>query len=78
MFTFSSKHRSTDSGSFSWVWSAEKLSSLKLRPGGLNYSFAPRWSNRSIAGSYIRAYEIKRLLDNRNISRQLFIVDVDM
>ncbi len=37
---------------------------------------APHWSNRSIAGSYIRSYEIKRLLDNKNICRQFFIVDV--
>ncbi len=27
----------------------------------------PCWSNRSIAGSNIRSYEIKRLLNNRNI-----------
>ncbi len=43
--------------------------SLELLSGGLNQSCAtvPRWSNLSIAGSYIRSYEIKRLLDNKNI-----------
>ncbi len=37
---------------------------------------AQRWSNRSIAGSYIRSYEIKRLLDNKIFVDNFFIVDV--
>ncbi len=34
---------------------------------------APHWSNRSIAGSYIRSYEIKRLLDNKKIFFSLIV-----
>ncbi len=34
---------------------------------------APHWSNRIIAGCYIRSYEIKRLLDNRNIYQLFFL-----
>ncbi len=64
----------------SMVLNAEALSSsLKVRLGGLNYSLTltvPRWSNYSIARSYIGSYEIKRLLDNRNICRIFFTVDV--
>ncbi len=29
---------------------------------------APHWSKRNIAGSYMRSYEIKRLLDNKYLS----------
>ncbi len=39
-------------------------------------STAPHWSNHIIAGSYIRSYEIKRLLDNKNNYTFFFIVDV--
>ncbi len=54
------------------------VSSLKLHPGAELHSCAtaPCWSNRSIAGFYIRSYEIKRLLDDKNICPQFFIVDV--
>ncbi len=41
-----------------------------------NQATAPHWSNCSIAGSYMRSYEIKRLLDNKNICRHFFIVDI--
>ncbi len=43
------------------------VSSLELHPGGLKYSLALQchWSTRSIAGSYIRSYEIfKKKIDN--------------
>ncbi len=49
-----------------FCWTASELQSCAT---------APRWSNRSIAGFYIRSYEIK-LLDDRNICRQFFIIDV--
>ncbi len=50
-------------------------SSLELHAGVLNYSLAlQRYC--SIAVLHIRSYEIKRLLDNKNICRQFFIVDV--
>ncbi len=48
-------------------WTASKLQS---------HATVIRWSNRSVAGSYIGSYEIKRLLDNKNICRQFFIADV--
>ncbi len=54
-------------------------SSLELHPGELNYSLEQQrhaWQNRSIAGSYIRSYKIKQLLDNKYMCRQFFIVDV--
>ncbi len=53
---------------FSWI--ASRRAELH------SFATAPHWSNRSIAGSCIRSYEIKRLLDNKNICRQFFIVDV--
>ncbi len=51
---------------------------LNCIQGELNYSLALQchWSNRSIAGSYIRPHKIKRLIDNNNICRLFFIVDV--
>ncbi len=79
IFAYSSKHRSITSGSFGWVWSAEwryLLHLVCIQVAELqSCATAPHWSNHSIAGSYIRSYEIKRLLDNKNICRQFFIVD---
>ncbi len=49
-------------------WTASELHSCATEP---------RWSICSIAGAYIiRSYGIKRLLDNRHLCRQFFIVDV--
>ncbi len=38
---------------------------------------APRWSNRIIAGSYVRSYEIKQLLNKKRlfVDNFFFIVD---
>ncbi len=56
-----------------FLWSAVRVffSWIASRRAELQSCFtAPHWSNRSIAGSYIRSYEIKQLLDNKNICRQ--------
>ncbi len=53
---------------FSWIASRRaKLQSCAT---------VPHWSTRSIAGPYIRSYEIKRLLDNKNIWRQFFLLSI--
>ncbi len=70
IFTYSSKHSSAASGSFGWVWSAVFSWIASRRAELQSYASAWRWSKRSIAGSYIRSYEIERLLDNKNIYRQ--------
>ncbi len=61
------------------------LSSFRFVPLGLKRCLllnciqggsTPCWSNRSIPGCYIRSCEIKRLLDNKNICRQLFLLSM--
>ncbi len=71
IFTYSSKRRSSlDQFSLKLCMCLHILNSIQ------ESATAPHWSNRSIAGSYIRSNEIKRLLDNQNICRQFFIVNI--
>jgi len=37
---------------------------------------APRWSNRIIAGSYIRSYEIKQLLNKKRLFVDSFLLSI--